>query len=114
MSGVLGGLRAWLLQRVTSVYVAVFLIYILVYLALNGDGMGYAGWRDWVGHPLMLLATALFFLALLLHAWIGLRDVVLDYVKPLALRLTVLALMALALVACGVWAGTVLLITALR
>ena len=32
-----------------------------------------------------------------MHAWVGLRDVTLDYVNPLGVRIAVLALIALAL-----------------
>ena len=41
--------------------------------------------------------------ALLAHAWVGLRDVILDYVRPAALRLSLLGLLALALATLGVW-----------
>jgi succinate dehydrogenase / fumarate reductase membrane anchor subunit len=51
-----------------------------------------------------------FFAALLLHAWVGLRDVVLDYIKPLALRVGVLALLGFALLAVAMWAGRILFI----
>lgn len=63
----------------------------------------YDTWRRWVGHPGISVAAFLFFAALLTHAWVGLRDVTLDYVKPLAARVAVLALIALALTGAGIW-----------
>ena len=53
-------------------------------------------------------ATAVFFAALLAHAWVGVRDVILDYVHPLAFRACLLASLGLGLAATGVWAMRVL------
>jgi succinate dehydrogenase, hydrophobic membrane anchor protein len=55
------------------------------------------------------VAFGLFALALLLHAWIGVRDVILDYVKPPALRLALLAAVALFLLANGLWLAGILM-----
>jgi succinate dehydrogenase / fumarate reductase membrane anchor subunit len=57
----------------------------------------------------MAVATALAAAALLLHAWVGVRDVILDYVKPLPLRAGLLVLVALVLAAEGLWAARLLL-----
>ena len=102
MSSPLTGLRAWLVQRITAVYLAVFLLYLVAYFALKLPA-SYDDWRAWVGHDGVSVAIALFFVALLLHAWIGIRDVVLDYVHNLPLRLAVLVSVGLALVAQGLW-----------
>ncbi len=107
MSWQASGLRAWLLQRATSVYIAGFLVYLLVHFAV-APPRSYVEWRDWLAQPAVSLATALFFLMLVLHAWVGLRDIVMDYVHPLGLRLAALAGVALALAACGLWALRVL------
>lgn len=101
------GLRAWVLQRVTAVYLALFLVYVVAHFALDPP-RDYAAWRDWVGDPLVSVATLLFFATLLLHAWVGLRDIVIDYVHPVAIRVTVLAVLATGLAACALWAAQVL------
>lgn len=44
-----------------------------------------------------------FFAALLAHAWIGVRDVILDYVHPVAIRFFALAVLALGLTGAGFW-----------
>lgn len=113
MSRGLSGLRAWVLQRLSAVYLAVFFFFTLAYVLLN-PGMGFEQWRAWVSHPVMLLGLGVFYLMLLVHAWVGLRDVVLDYLHPLWLRLTVLFLIGLFLSACALWAGKVLLWTAMQ
>jgi len=97
-----GGLRAWLLQRLSAVYMAVFMLYLLLTFAVAAPNT-YGEWHDWMGNPWMGLASALFFAALLMHAWVGMRDVVMDYVHPTALRLSALSLVALGLAACGLW-----------
>ena len=57
----------------------------------------------------MTVASALFILAVLLHGWVGMRDVVLDYIHSLRLRLTVLSLIALIFIGCGLWALQILM-----
>ena len=57
----------------------------------------------------MIIATALFIVAVLVHGWVGMRDVVLDYVHAISLRLTILSLIGLTLISCGLWALRVLL-----
>lgn len=52
-----------------------------------------------------------FFVALLLHSWIGLRDVLMDYVQPLPLRITLLVLLSFVLVGLALWVMKVLLLT---
>ncbi len=89
------GLRAWVVQRVTAVYLALFLVYVVAHFALAPP-------RDYS------VATLLFFATLLLHAWVGLRDIVIDYVHPVAIRVTVLAVLATGLAACALWAAQVL------
>jgi len=96
------GLRAWLWQRLSAVYMLAFLLYAgiaLVYRAPHN----YAEWRGWMADPLAGLATALFFAALLLHAWVGARDVIIDYVGALAARLALLTLTGLGLAGAGLW-----------
>ena len=39
----------------------------------------------------------------MLHAWIGVHDVILDYVKPFWLRLLVLVVMGGLWIAMGIW-----------
>lgn len=95
-------MRAWLVQRFTAVYMLGFSLFLLFHFAFDAPH-SYQAWRDWILGMPVLVATALFFVALLLHAWVGLRDVVLDYVKPLALRVGVLAVLAFGLAGLALW-----------
>lgn len=98
----LSGLRAWVLQRVTAVYLALFFVYLLLSLGLAPPEDAQA-LRDWLGQPLRLGLVWLFGMALLLHTWVGLRDVLVDYIGPLWLRLLLMALVAASLLAAALW-----------
>lgn len=102
------GLRDWLLQRLTAIYLGGFLVYLLVHFLLQPQH-SFQQWHDWVTHPVMVIAIALFILAVLIHGWVGMRDVVLDYVHAISLRLTILSLIGLTLISCGLWALRVLI-----
>lgn len=109
MSGHATGLRVWLLQRVSAVYLGLFLCYVLVHFALHPQP-DYAAWRAWFARPAVAIGCAGFVLALLLHGWIGLRDVVLDYVRHIGLRLFLLTLIAFLLLGCGFWTLRILML----
>ena len=112
MSRKASGLKAWALQRVTAIYIGLFGLYLLLTL-LTAAPVDYAAWRDWFANPVMGIATLVFVVAILLHAWVGIRDVVIDYVWNTAARVTVLAVVALVLVACGLWASQSLILVRL-
>ena len=108
MSRKASGLRAWILQRLTAVYMALFAIYAAL-LWLPAPPASHAVWSAWVANPWVGIAILLFFLALLLHAWIGIRDVLIDYVRPIGARLALLTLFGLGLLGCGLWVLRVVL-----
>ena len=106
------GLRAWLVQRVSAVYLGLFVIYGALHFALSG-APDYTAWSAWFGHPLVAIAWGLFVVSLLVHAWVGVRDVLIDYVHPLGMRLAAMALVVFVLLGCGLWALRALLWPAL-
>jgi succinate dehydrogenase / fumarate reductase, membrane anchor subunit len=101
------GLSEWLLQRLSALYLACFLLYLLLHFTIQRQHT-FEQWHDWMTHPVMIIATALFILAVLVHGWVGLRDVVLDYAHAIWLRITFLSLIALTLLGCGIWALLIL------
>lgn len=101
------GLRAWVLQRVSAVYLGLFILVAAGWLIWHAP-FGYVEWRGWLAVPAVNIATALFFAALLAHAWVGMRDIVIDYVHPTGVRFAVLSLVGLALLAMAAWAFFVL------
>lgn len=104
------GLRAWVLQRITAVYLALFALYALVWI-WSDPPTDFEAWRAWVAQPVVSASLALSFVMVLAHAWVGVRDVVLDYVKNLRLRVTLLALVAVGLIYLGIWFGGILVRT---
>jgi succinate dehydrogenase / fumarate reductase membrane anchor subunit len=102
------GLREWLVQRVTAAYMGGFALYALIYLALSAPGT-YVDWRALALASGFRIALALFFGSALVHAWIGLRSVFLDYLKPLWLRGAASALALMTLWALALWTALILL-----
>ncbi|HEY5604749.1 MAG TPA: succinate dehydrogenase, hydrophobic membrane anchor protein [Gammaproteobacteria bacterium] len=110
---VASGLRAWTIQRLSAVYILVFTLYAGAGFASRGAS-GFEPWVTWLRDPFNNIAVGLFILALLFHAWVGARDIILDYVKAPGLRLVKLAVLALVLIAMGLWAFKVLLTVVIR
>ena len=102
------GLPAWRVQRASAVYMLVFIAYLLAHFAFDPPD-SFGSWRGWVASPGVSLATGAFFCALLAHAWVGVRDVILDYVRPVTARAPALAVLAAALIAIAAWVALILL-----
>ena len=106
---VLQGLKPWLVQRISAVYILLFVIYVGVSIAC-ADSSGYEYWLGWLFDPVNRIVTVLFVLALLLHAWVGMRDVILDYVHNTVVRILALSLVLAVLFGSGFWCAKVLLL----
>ena len=78
----------------------------VVYLAFGNPS--YEGWSGLFANQWMKLLTFLTILSLLFHAWIGIRDIWMDYVKPMAVRLVLQVLTILWLVGCAGYAAQIL------
>lgn len=103
MSRHASGLMAWIVQRVTAVYLGLFLSYLLIYFTFTPPA-DHAALRTWVTQPLISAGLLLLIPMLLAHAWVGIRDVLIDYVHPLGARVALLSLFAFVLLASGLWA----------
>ncbi len=108
MNTLMHGLRAWVIQRVSAVYLALFIIYLFFHFICHPPA-DFSAWQLWLSNPWVFVASALFFIALLLHAWVGVRDVIIDYIHPVWLRFTALTLSMTSLIVMGIWFGRVLL-----
>jgi succinate dehydrogenase / fumarate reductase membrane anchor subunit len=96
------GLRAWTLQRISAIYLGLFLLYLLSHFILSPPA-SYEEWRLWVADPRISMALLLFFFSLLIHTWVGVRNVLIDYIRPFSRRAALLTLLGLGLIAFGVW-----------
>jgi len=101
------GLGDWLLQRLTAVAMALYTIG-LAACVLTGPPASYADWKALFSGSFMRLATMFFVAALLYHAWVGMRDIVMDYVKPTGLRLGLQAIIGSVLLLYLLWAASIL------
>jgi len=97
------GLRAWLLQRISAVYIGLFILGLLAML-LIAPPHSFMDWREWLARPLVMVAFILFIVSVALHAWVGMRDVLIDYVHPLGWRVLALSLTAFYLLGSAIWA----------
>jgi succinate dehydrogenase / fumarate reductase, membrane anchor subunit len=107
VSGAHYGLKDWLAQRITAVVLAAYSL-ILVGFALFTKEMTYEIWSGFFASSWIKVITLLALLALIYHAWIGVRDIYMDYIKPTAIRLTLEVATILALVGYFCWAVIIL------
>ncbi len=107
------GFGQWLLQRLTAMYLAVFAIWLATAVILDPPA-GFSAWKAWFAYGPVRLAFALAFMSMLVHAWIGMRSVFLDYLKPLWLRILMHLLTAVFLTALALWSAHILLVEAAR
>jgi succinate dehydrogenase / fumarate reductase membrane anchor subunit len=93
------GMRDWLAQRVTAVVMALYTLFMLVVVLWPGQ-LDYARWQALFANQATKLFTLVALLALLYHVWVGVRDIWMDYVKPVGLRLSLQVLTIVWLLAC--------------
>lgn len=97
----------FLVQRAAAVlivaYTALFVLALLI-----AQPFDHSAWQSFFAHTWLRVATMIFLLCVVAHAWVGMRDILMDYAKPAALRLTLYALVLIALAACLGWGATIL------
>jgi succinate dehydrogenase / fumarate reductase membrane anchor subunit len=101
------GLRDWLAQRVTAVVMLTYTLLVLMALVMLPT-FDYPNWKALWQLQLMRYASVLFVAALLYHAWVGVRNIFMDYIKDTGVRLTLHVAVILALLAYGAWAVQIL------
>lgn len=101
------GMRLWLAQRLSAVAMAVYLV-LLALLWLMRQPQGYQGWYSLMSPWWWRVLTLMFFVSLLMHAWLGVRDVFKDYVFNLRLRAVLQVLVDVLLVLYLGWAVVIL------
>jgi succinate dehydrogenase / fumarate reductase membrane anchor subunit len=97
------GLRDWLAQRATSLLMALFTVAVVVQVLLPGP-LDYYRWAAIFSHQWMKVLTFVTVVSLLYHVWVGMRDIWMDYVKPVSIRLTLDVATIAWLVGCAGWA----------
>lgn len=101
------GLRDWLAQRITAAIMAVYSVIVAAVL-LSNSPLTYGVWKDLFAQGWMRVATLLFAFSLAWHAWVGVRDILMDYIQPVGLRLALEVLTLLLIAAYLGWAIQIL------
>ena len=101
------GLKDWLAQRVTALVMLVF-TFIFLILFFAGNEFSYDSWKDLFSGQFFKLISFVTLLGLGYHAWVGMRDIWMDYVKSVSIRLALQIITILWLVACTGWAIQIL------
>ena len=101
------GLKDWLAQRITAIVMALYTIVLLIAF-LTGSNFSYDGWAGLFAQQWFKMMTFVVFVALFYHAWVGVRDIWMDYVKSVSVRLALQVATILWLIACAGWAVQIL------
>lgn len=96
------GLKDWLIQRVTAIYLLIYIAGWLGYFLCHAH-VDYNQWHAVITNPWVQVTTVLALFAIILHAWIGIWTVTTDYIKCTALRLSIQLVVLLGLLAEVLW-----------
>src|SRR5699024_1193107 len=104
--GARNGTMDFIIQRVTAVILAVYSILFL--LGVLFTSINYESWKGfftftWWGFEMGRMSASLAFFAMAYHAWIGVRDIWMDYVRPYGARLALQVVTVLWLIASVVY-----------
>ena len=102
------GLRDWLGQRVTAALMAAFTFVVLAQVLFMQGELGYARWAGIFAAQWMKVLTFVVIIAVLYHVWVGMRDIWMDYVQSVSIRLSLQIISIVWLVGCSGWAIQVL------
>lgn len=101
------GWKDWLAQRVTAVIMLLFSIVIIGFFMLKGS-VTFVDWKELFRSQLFRILTLLFLLSVYYHAWIGIKDVLMDYIKPAGMRVSLQVAVLLFLLGCTIWSATII------
>ena len=107
VTGAHGGTGTWLLQRGTAVVMALTVPWLTWRLAA-ATPLDYGVWKSLFAPLWMRLLMLIFTAALALHAWVGMRDILMDYVHHTGVRLALTLVVIVTLAACVLWMAAVL------
>jgi len=101
------GLRDWLAQRITAIVMALYTV-ILLACFLGASDFSYTGWAGLFARQWFKIATFVTLLMMFYHVWVGMRDIWMDYVKPVIARLLLQSATILWLIGCAGYAAQIL------
>jgi len=101
------GFRDWLAQRITAIVMALYTVILLVSFLTTND-FGYNGWASLFARQWFKIATFVTLLTMFYHVWVGMRDIWMDYVKSVIVRLLLQSATILWLIGCAGYAAQIL------
>lgn len=101
------GLRDWVIQRASAIFMAVYSLSLIFYLIFHPQ-LSFAEWHGLFAESYVKVFTIIFILAMLWHAWIGIWTIFTDYVKPFVIRSILNFFVLLMLIACFFWGVLIL------
>ena len=101
------GLKDWLIQRVSAVFMIAYVI-LLITAILTSAPQDHEAWKTVFSQQWLRIATVLFFMCLFWHAWVGIRNILMDYVHATRIRLTLHILVIFSLLYYFVWSVDIL------
>lgn len=96
------GLKDWLAQRITAVLMIAY-TGLLIVLTIIYQPESYEDFKALFSIQWIKIASLLFFTGLCWHAWVGVRNVLMDYAHPMAIRLTLQVTCIVALLSYLIW-----------
>ncbi|NMM05450.1 succinate dehydrogenase, hydrophobic membrane anchor protein [Polaromonas sp.] len=102
------GVRDWLAQRITAALMALFTLLLLAQVIFSKGPIGYDKWAGIFSSQWMKVLTFTIIIALAYHVWVGMRDIWMDYIKPVGSRLALQVFTMVWLLACAGWGIQVL------
>lgn len=101
------GTKDWVAQRATAVAMAVYTLVVL-FGFLTGKNFTYEGWAGMFAQEWFKILSFVVIVSLVYHTWVGMRNVWMDYVKPVGARLVMQFITVLWLLGCAGWAVQIL------
>jgi succinate dehydrogenase / fumarate reductase membrane anchor subunit len=101
------GFRDWLAQRITAIVMGLYTVILLVSF-LSANDFGYNGWAGLFARQWFKIATFVTLLTMFYHVWVGMRDIWMDYVKPVIARLLLQSATIVWLIGCAGYAAQIL------
>ncbi len=95
------------MQRISAAIMGVFAVIFLLILLVH-PAASYGDWKALMAHSWVKVGMLLFLLSLFLHAWVGMRDILMDYVHRTGIRLALQVLVLMSLAVYAIWAVRIL------
>ena len=102
------GLSDWILQRATALVLVLYTLIIIVNLAVV-ELHDFASWKGIFESVWMKLLSIVAAISLIYHAWVGIRELWMDYIKPVGIKIGLQIFSIFWLLGCGIWIVTILI-----